>query len=111
MPSSDSGRAAVWGWSERSAGDRHSSVWCRVIRIDDTKRVVEGFRNHQPHHPGAGVGPPSRAIACPSSAEEGNENIQCPAPLGERLPHSSPILVSGDPSCQPDGAPFDENIP
>ena len=42
---------------------------------------------------------------------KGNENIQCPAPLGERLPHSSPLLVSGDPPCHPDGASFDENIP
>ncbi len=61
------------GWSERSAGDRHSSVSCRVTRICDTKRVVEGFRNDQPHHPGAGC-----AIAYPSSAEEGNENVQSP---------------------------------
>ena len=81
MPRSDSGRAAVWGWSERSAGDCHSSVSCSRLRV---------FKNDQPHHA---------------------ENVQSPAPLGERLPHSSPILVSGDPSCQPDGAPFDENIP
>jgi len=106
MPRSDNGRAAVWGWSERSAGDRHSSVSCSSARICDTKRVVEGFRNDQPHHPGAGC-----AIAYPSSAEEGNENVQSPARLGERLPHSSPILVRGDPRCHPGGATFDENIP
>ena len=43
------------------------------FRILDTKRVFGAFLNRRSHHPGAGVGPPSRACACPSSAEEGSK--------------------------------------
>ena len=42
-------------------------------RILGAKRVVGGFLNPQSHHPGAG-----RASACPSSAEEGSNNVQFP---------------------------------
>jgi len=39
---------------------------------------VDGFPNGQSHHPGNGSGLPSRAIARPSSVEEGNKNIRSP---------------------------------
>jgi len=36
------------------------------------------FPTDQSHHPGNGSGLPSRAIARPSSVEEGNKNIRSP---------------------------------
>ncbi len=54
----------------------------------DSKRSTRGLCSGRSHHPGAGVGPPSRAGARPSSAEEGSKNVQSLAPLGERLPPS-----------------------
>jgi hypothetical protein len=41
------------------------------LRLVSTKRMVGALFNRGSHHPGTGVGPPSRATARPSSAEEG----------------------------------------
>jgi hypothetical protein len=61
------------GWSNGLTGEPHSGVFCRVRECFGTTRVIEDFRNDLSHHPGAGVGLPSRATARPSSAEEGSK--------------------------------------
>jgi hypothetical protein len=65
MPRSDSGRGARavaqrHGWSE---GDRKSPFerFVPKIQLFVTKHSIGGFRKGCSHHPGAGVGPPSRA--------------------------------------------------
>ena len=59
MPRSDSGRAAARGG------------------LNDVPKTL--FRDDRSHHPGAGVGPPSRACARPSSAEEGSKKVESQA--------------------------------
>ena len=75
MPHSDSGRAAARGWSEGNTENCHSSVSYRGIAFGARNVRLKIFHKGRSHHPGAGVGPPSRAIARPSSAEEGNQNV------------------------------------
>ena len=72
------------------------------MRVHDTKRSIGSFRNAGSHHPGAGVGPPSRAIACPSQPEavKKSSNRPGPVPLGQgglwRLDvFRAPLLRSG----------------
>ena len=79
MPRTATAVAQRHGGGVREAPQNcHSSVSYRATAFAARNVRLKVFRKGRSHHPGAGVGPPSRAIARPSSAEEGNQNVQSP---------------------------------